>query len=249
MAITIQLPEMNCRQLLKVLQSPILQCFVVMFAINAGKSKEKLAAAVVKQLPQIKWTMGVVGFVQSMLFFKQSLHYCKNITNNTWSVATTSQVCATRANVMEWRNCLDFSSKWHKCSLQGAYMLWQKKQSTVPCCPASQRMQLQTGQPLSQLDQFIADSEWPATKMQILEIDSCLSVAHENYLLMTVASKKFSDPAQASILQWETIYQQWCQTASATCGFDLKQFPVEVMKAVELHYSSMKWDALAFKFE
>jgi hypothetical protein len=249
MAITIQLPEMNCRQLVKMLQSPVLQFLAVWFAINAGKSKEKLAAAVLNQLPRIQWSMGVVGFVQSMLFFKQSLQYFKNITNNTWAVANTSQVCATRANVMEWRNCLDFSSKWHKCSLQSAYMLWQKKQSTVPACPASQRMQLPTGQPMSQMDQFIADSEWPVTKMQILEIDSCLSVAHENWLLMTVAKKQFSDAAQASILQWEAVYQQWCQTATATSGFDLKQFPTDVMKAVENHYSSMKWDAVAFKFE
>jgi hypothetical protein len=66
---------------------------------------------------------------------------------------------------------------------------------------------------------------------------------------MTVAKKQFSDAAQASILQWEAVYQQWCQTATATSGFDLKQFPTDVMKAVENHYSSMKWDAVAFKFE
>ena len=248
MAITVQLPEWNPRFLMKLLQSPVFQFLAVMFAVGAGKSKEKLAAEVVKQLPQIKWTMGVVGFLQSMLFFRESLQYFKSISDNMWEVAVTSQTCATRANVMEWRNCLGFSAKWHHCSLQSAYMLWQKKQSTVPCCPANQSMQLETGQPMTQLDQFIANSEWPLTRLQILEIDNCLSIAHENYLLMTVAKQKFADAKQADIWKWEEVYQQWCLIGSSTNGFDLKQFPEKVMQAVENQYFSMQWDAPAFSF-
>jgi hypothetical protein len=248
MAITVQLPELNYGCLVKLLQSPVLQFLGVMFAVGAGKSKEKLAAEVAKQLPQIKWTMGVVGFLQSMLFFRKSLQYFKSISDNMWEVAVTSQTCATRANVMEWRSCLGFSAKWHNCSLQSAYMLWQKKQSTVPCCPANQSMQLETGQPMTQLDQFIATSEWPVTRLQILEIDNCLSIAHENYLLMTVAKKQFADAKQADIWKWEKVYKQWCQIASSTNGFDLKQFPERVMEAVENQHLSMQWDAPAFNF-
>jgi hypothetical protein len=374
--------------IIQVLQSSVFQFLMAILGVSAGKSTENWADAVAKYLPRIQWAMEVVAVVQLIMFVNNSLQYLKSIASNMQAVALTSQVCATTANLIEWRSCLAFSAKWHKCSVQGAYVLWQKKrsgvpawpasqrmqletgqplpqldqfmadiewpeirlqilqidsglsvahenhllmtmaqqqfspaiqanilkwekvyqkwcqiaiatnnfnidqyqnqlqkaikhhvhmieweqpafhmiewkaikyhvhmiewketQSTVPACPASQRMQLPIGQSMSQLDQFIADSEWPVTKMHILEIDSCLSVAHENWLLMTAAKKQFSDAAQASILQWEAVYQQWCQTATATSGFDLKQFPTDVMKAVENHYSSMKWDAVAFKFE
>jgi hypothetical protein len=109
-------------------------------------------------------------------------------------------------------------------------------------------MQLETGQPMTQLDQFIATSEWPVTRLQILEIDNCLSIAHENYLLMTVAKKQFADAKQADIWKWEKVYKQWCQIASSTNGFDLKQFPEKVMEAVENQHLSMQWDAPAFNF-
>ena len=168
--------------------------------------------------------MAVVAFVQLVLFVYMSLQYLKSIDRNTRAVAKTSQVCATRANLMEWRSCLAFSAKWHQCSVQGAYLLWQKKQSSVPACPASQRMLLETGQPMSQLDQFLADSDWPAIRLKVYEIDSYLSVAHENYLLMTVAKQKFPEATQANIMKWEAKYQQWCQTATRTDGFDLEQY-------------------------
>ena len=40
-------------------------------------------------------------------------------------IACTSQVCATRANAMEWRQCLDAISSWHKCSPQAAHAIWR----------------------------------------------------------------------------------------------------------------------------
>ena len=68
-----------------------------MFAVGAGKSKEKLAAAVLKQLPRIQWAMGVVGFVQSMLFFKpavlqEHLQQCMGSGNHQSGVCDQSQL-------------------------------------------------------------------------------------------------------------------------------------------------------------
>ena len=38
-----------------------------------------------------------------------------------------------------------------------------------------------------------------ATRLQILQIDKCLSIAHENYLLMSAAKQQFADAKQADI--------------------------------------------------
>jgi hypothetical protein len=109
-------------------------------------------------------------------------------------------------------------------------------------------MLLETGQPMSQFDQFIADEEWPEIRLQILQIDNGLSVAHENYLLMTVAKHEFTEATQANIKKWEPVYQKWCQLATATDGFDC-QFPTEVKQAVEDFLPIMQWDEPAFQFE
>jgi hypothetical protein len=244
MAISMQFFE-YCR---KVLQSPVFQFLMAIVAISVGKSMEKWAEAVAKYLPHIQWAMAVVAVVQSMLFVHKSMQHLKSIDKHMRAVGNTSQVCATRANLIEWRSCLAFTAKWHQCSLQGAYLLWQKGQSSVPACPASQVMLLETGQPMSQLDQFMADEEWPALRLQVLEIDSGLSVAHENFLLMTVAKKQFPPATQLNISKWEAIYKQWCQTAAETSNFDLAQYPNEVKKAVSEHSGSMQWDEPAFKF-
>ena len=84
---------------------------------------------------------------------------------------------------------------------------------------------------MSQLDQFIAGVEWPEIRLQILQIDNALSVAHENYLLMTVAKHQFAEATQANISKWEPVYQKWCQIAIATDGFEC-QFPTQVKQAV-----------------
>ena len=233
--------------IIQFLQSPVFQFLMAILAISAGKSKEKWADAVDQHLLHIQWAMAVVAVVQLMMWVTNSLQYLDSIANNMLAVANTSQVCATRANLIEWRSCLAFNAKWHDCSVQGAYVLWQKKQSGVPACPASQRMQLETGQPLSQLDQFMADIDWPAIRLQILQIDSGLSVAHENHLLMTVAKQQFSPSIQGNILMWEQIYQKWCQIAIATNNFNIDQYPNEVNKAIKHHEWMIELEQPAFQ--
>jgi hypothetical protein len=233
--------------IIQVLQSPVFQFLIAILGISAGKSMEKWADAVAKHMPHIQWAMAVVAFVQWSTFVNNSLQYLQSIANNMRAVANTSQVCATRANLIEWRNCLAFSAQWHKCSVQGAYGLWQKKQSGVPACGASQRMHLETGQPLSQLDQFMADIEWPEIRLLVLEIDSGLSLAHENYLLMTVAQQPRSPSVQANIRKWEAIYQKWRQIGIETNNFNFEQYQNQVQQAVKRHVHMMEWCQPAFQ--
>ena len=213
-----------------------------------GLAWRKPCEAVATHWPHFKWAMAVVAFVQLVLFVNESLQHLKSIDRNMRAVANTSKVCATRANLMEWRSCLAFSAKWHQCSVQGAYLLWQKKQSSVPACPASQRMLLETGQPLSQLDQYQADSDWPAIRLKVYEIDSYLSVAHENFLLMTVAKQQFPEAVQAKIHKWETQYKQWSKVAEETDGLNLNQFMEQIKEAVGKYSDSTQWDEPAFQF-
>ena len=69
-------------------------------------------------------------------------------------IASTSQVTATRANVVEWRSCLQSIAKWHQCNLQTAYRRWQCGQVGFPSAPASQWGILDEGQPMHVQDQF-----------------------------------------------------------------------------------------------
>ena len=107
---------------------------------------------------------------------------------------------------------------------------------------------METGEPMSQLDQFFADVEWPEIRMQILQIDNALSVAHENYLLMTVAKHKFAEATLANISKWEPVSQQWSKISIATDGFDC-QFPNEIKQAVQDFFPIMQWDEPAFQRE
>jgi hypothetical protein len=69
-------------------------------------------------------------------------------------VAVTSQVCATRANITEWRSCLQSISDWRGVPLQAAYSIWQSGQSVMPSCPANQSLGAGS-QPLA-----LSDAAW-----------------------------------------------------------------------------------------
>ena len=68
--------------------------------------------------------------------------FMEDIQYNLGQCAITSQVCATRANMQEWRSCLQMAAQWHRCSLQGAYQLWQSCRIGVPSPPVHQWMKL-----------------------------------------------------------------------------------------------------------
>ena len=53
-------------------------------------------------------------------------------------IKKTNQISASLNQQMEWRTCLEFGSKWHKCSVHYAYRLWQLQQLRSPTIPQNQ---------------------------------------------------------------------------------------------------------------
>ena len=88
--------------------------------------------------------------------FDELMKSVKSIESNLDAVAVTSQVCATRANVMEWRSCLAATASWHSCSWQSAYQLWRRGAVSMPSCPANIGLaEFVRGSPMS-----LADEVW-----------------------------------------------------------------------------------------
>ena len=105
---------------------------------------------------------------------------------------------------------MTFASKWHKCSLQAAYKLWQSKVIAVPACPANQWGIFATGQPMRGSDQQVAGGEFPVSKMDQLYIEEMVRRFDEKQSMyeqgMEVAPlivnslKKYMKPVQ----QWKS---------------------------------------------
>ena len=85
-------------------------------------------------------------------------------------------------------------------------------------------------------------------RLQILHIEKYLSIAHEQFQLMSAAPEYFAYDKSADICKWEQVYQEWCQLATSTNGFDLNQFPEKIKEAVENQFLTIPWDAPAFHF-
>lgn len=92
-------------------------------------------------------------------------------------IRITNQVHATRINCMEWRQCLEHLSQWHRCSLQGAYA--QRGRTNAPPAPANQWMRIDTGVPMTNQDQTIADQGRDAEYDELIELDQLVTVAAE----------------------------------------------------------------------
>ncbi len=82
---------------------------------------------------------GVAGVVVWQLW--QCQLTMEKLRKSLYQVEITSQVCATRANIMEWRSCLAFTAKWYECSLQSAYTRWRWNAVSIPSCPANQSVE------------------------------------------------------------------------------------------------------------
>ena len=93
--------------------------------------------------------------------------------------AITSQAVATRANMDEWRQCLQFASQWHQTSLQGAYRLWQSQSLAVLAPPASQWMKVESGQPMYPSDAHLAGHTITSVKLAQIAVEARLTEYHE----------------------------------------------------------------------
>ena len=202
-----------------------------------------------KQSSNIKKAVVFVGVLQLLQFAQSVKYYLRNSAKSLWAIETTSQVNATRANVMEWRSCLEFISKWHSTSLQASYKLWQKKTVSVPACPANQWMQLATGQPMCVMDECKAQSDWSISKDQLMQIDYALTSAHEKFLMMDdpVTAAQFDDATQQSVQFYEAVYQEFAEFASATNNFDSQMHGGTVAEGIVQFMGRIDWSAKAFQ--
>jgi len=121
------------------------------------------------------------GGFQSVLHKVLTVQACQLLWTGCWTLnsirkectksAITSQVCAARANMDEWRQCLQFGSQWHKTTLQGAYCLWQNASLAVPAPPANQWMRVESGQPMQPSDAQEAGKDITPVKLQQIAVE------------------------------------------------------------------------------
>ena len=194
------------------LQSPWVQFGLVAFAqflCFQFPSVLAVKEAVVAWMPQwlqfesLLYSVGTIQLVQLLLFGTQWL---QSIRRSCYKTSETSQVCATRMNVMEWRSCLQFAAQWHDCSLQSAYSMWQQSQLSIPACPANQWMKLQSGQPMGPSDQAVADFELSPQFREKLTVDGELAEWHEKCQFHQAAVEQFNEEEVRVLLEMEQLY-------------------------------------------
>ena len=122
--------------------------------------------------------------------------------------AITSQVIATRANMDEWRQCLQFASQWHSTSLQGAYSLWQHQSLSVPPCPANQWVRVESGQPMLPSDAWAARGI-TSLKLEQMAIEYRLTEYHELAVHHQEGVAQFDKDTLQLIQQADELYSQF----------------------------------------
>ena len=150
---------------------------------------------------------------------------------NLVKTSITSQVAATRSNMDEWRQCLQFGAQWHDCGLQSAYRLWQRGSLSVPSPPANQWMVTSTGQPMLPSDywQATASEKGAVTELLIrqLSMESKLTVYHEQCCHHRQQVKQLLGEFKQLAEDGEQLYFDWvkqyCQYHAADASYKAGQ--------------------------
>ena len=101
----------------------------------------------------------------------------KELIQSVGKIEVTSQVVATRANMTEWRSCLQFNADWSGHSLPTSYRLWQLGLLRSPPPPANTVNG--NGMQLTTYDAVIADTECPQYMQTFHTYDYSMSVLKE----------------------------------------------------------------------
>ena len=169
----------------------------------------------------------------------------REVSRSLWQVEQTNQVLASRSNLQEWRQFLETVSKWHNCTLQAAYSIWQHDLSGFPACPPNQWGLLPTGQPLAAVDQFKADLSVTQCIKDIQYIDSRLSTIHEYELLRVSGKMSFSAADLSDIAQFLPKYHEWQAIVQEFHGFS-KEVDESVVQRVKNFKASVNWNSAIF---
>jgi hypothetical protein len=159
------------------------------------------------------------GGFQAVLHKVLTVQACQLLWSGCWCLnsirkectksAITSQVVATRANMDEWRQCLQFGSKWHHTSLQGAYCLWQNASLAVPAPPANQWMRVESGQPMQPSDAQQAAQDITPVKLQQIAVEMRLTEYHEFAIHQKAGVRKFNMAQSLLIQEVDQMYNQF----------------------------------------
>ena len=208
-------------------ESPVFQLLSIFMAVVAAQ-KTSPYAFLLRNSHAVKVAVGLVCGIQLWQRWQLQDKQFKQFMKALKAVENTSQVCATRANVIEWRSCLQLLSQWHRLSLQSAYKLWQLKLGSVPPCPANQWGVLSSGTPMAHSDQSIADTEFPQYKVEWCKVDQMVSNYGENKSLLD-SGAQFDDAESLmnSLKKFAAPVEQWKSTRMETaieCEEAVQQF-------------------------
>ena len=193
--------------------------------------------AVVKSSGDFKAVMTKVLTVEACQLVWFGAHWVKSMHESTYKTSVTSQVQATRENVMEWRSCLQFASQWHGCSLQGAYSLWQQQLQCSPACPANQWMQVASGQPMIPSDAQLAAVDLPSEKLAQLKLESSLTTVHELWVHCNEGVRQFTQHEKEHLQSMNELYWEFAHQSSQFSQWTLQQ---EVSTKVESSQLALK---------
>jgi hypothetical protein len=137
----------------------------------------------------------------------------KELIQSVGKIEVTSQVVATRANMTEWRSCLQFNADWSGHSLPTSYRMWQLGLLRSPPPPANTVNG--NGMQLTTYDAVIADTECPQYMQTFHTYDYSMSVLKEKLQVQM---------ARQSSLQWERQAVQHLNPFSPALLREMSQF-------------------------
>ena len=147
--------------------------------------------------------------VQACQLLWSGVWFLNSIRKECTKSAITSQVIATRANMDEWLQCLQFGSQWHKTTLQGAYLLWQSASLTVPAPPANQWMRVESGQPMQPSDAQEARKDITPVKLKQIGVEARMTEYHELAIHQKEGVRQFNMHQSLLIKEVDQWYQKF----------------------------------------
>jgi len=104
---------------------------------------------------------------------------------------------------------LQFASKWHGTTLQGAYRLWQSQSLAVPPPPANQWMKVASGQPMYPSDAHVAGQTISSTKLTQIVVERRLTEYHELAVFHKAGIQQFREHRLQLIHEVDEWYDQF----------------------------------------
>ena len=162
-----------------MMSMPVALAVVALACLSMVQFQQQIQVYLHQYLPLVAVVFAVFIGVQNYQY-KQLF---KELIESVGKIEVTSQVVATRANMTEWRSCLQFNAEWGQYSLQTAYRMWQLGLLRSPPPPANTVNG--NGMQLSTYDAVIADTQCPQYMQTFHTYDYYFSVLKEKLTVQT----------------------------------------------------------------